>query len=432
MDVAVNSGSNHVKSAIAMRDIAPESPTPQADSNRLPVLAAEIRRAHADVQDAAKTAAERAIDAGKALLEAKELVKHGEWLPWLRENCALAERTAQLYMQLAKKRVPPDAIASLGLSAAAATLEVIYCEYDPLAYCTDEAKRQWPLFILFLVQECSWYFEGAVLHTEWILGGIGRQAKQLWDTPGDWLSGEAARKVRSRWGMRQPNKAIVEAWDALSAGKWAPDRRRRAESTRRLRPGARPHAFAERFWPPQTQIRNRCGCGEGAMTERSHPLVARDLVTEAPSLGTPTAFVNMPCSIFPKRRKRKPKPRVDSDLFTSEEAAAYLRVSAKTLHRLPIPYIIFGQGRVKAHRAYHRGDLDHFIEAHAKRQSHVRVQTQRLAALPLRLPSATSSLFRLYGMHKRARSQSGREGREGQGQGAVAQARAGQCRALDA
>jgi hypothetical protein len=39
-------------------------------SNRLPTLAAEIRKAHADVQDAAKTAAQRAIEAGHALLEA--------------------------------------------------------------------------------------------------------------------------------------------------------------------------------------------------------------------------------------------------------------------------------------------------------------------------------------------------------------------------
>src|SRR3954452_25391410 len=73
--------------------------TNNAASNRLPVLAAEIRRAHADVHDAAMTAAQRAIDAGHALIEAKELVAHGQWLPWLRENCALSERTAQLYMK---------------------------------------------------------------------------------------------------------------------------------------------------------------------------------------------------------------------------------------------------------------------------------------------------------------------------------------------
>jgi hypothetical protein len=46
-------------------------------SNRLPILAAEIRKAHTDVQDAIKTAAERALDAGRDLLEAKRLVQHG-------------------------------------------------------------------------------------------------------------------------------------------------------------------------------------------------------------------------------------------------------------------------------------------------------------------------------------------------------------------
>ncbi len=50
-------------------------------SNRLPVLAEEIKRAHTGVMDAAKTAAERAIEAGHALIEAKSLVKHRQWLP---------------------------------------------------------------------------------------------------------------------------------------------------------------------------------------------------------------------------------------------------------------------------------------------------------------------------------------------------------------
>lgn len=77
-------------------------------SNRLPVLAEEIRKAHADVQDAAKTAAGRAIAAGEALIEAKALLKHGEWLPWLREHCALSERTAQLYARLARKHREMD------------------------------------------------------------------------------------------------------------------------------------------------------------------------------------------------------------------------------------------------------------------------------------------------------------------------------------
>jgi hypothetical protein len=76
--------------------------------------AAEIQQAHAGVVDAARTAVERAISAGNALLEAKRLVGHGGWLPWLGANARLSARQAQRYMQVAKmvadgKYVPRDA-----------------------------------------------------------------------------------------------------------------------------------------------------------------------------------------------------------------------------------------------------------------------------------------------------------------------------------
>jgi Protein of unknown function (DUF3102) len=77
---------------------------PEGMSNRLAILAAEIRQAHTGVQDAAKTAAKRAIEVGLALIEAKSLLKHGEWLPWLQANCAVSERTARLYIRLATNR----------------------------------------------------------------------------------------------------------------------------------------------------------------------------------------------------------------------------------------------------------------------------------------------------------------------------------------
>ena len=73
-------------------------------SNRLPVLADEIRRAHADSQRAAQMSVEAAIKAGEALIEAKSHLKHGEWLPWLRDNCELPARTSSHYMRLARHR----------------------------------------------------------------------------------------------------------------------------------------------------------------------------------------------------------------------------------------------------------------------------------------------------------------------------------------
>jgi hypothetical protein len=70
------------------------------DSNRLPILADEIRRAHADARAAAAWSIAKAKEAGALLIEAKKLVPHGGWLPWLKEHCALSERSAQRYMHL--------------------------------------------------------------------------------------------------------------------------------------------------------------------------------------------------------------------------------------------------------------------------------------------------------------------------------------------
>jgi hypothetical protein len=76
-----------------------------AASNRLPVLQEEIRAAHRDARDAVKTAVDRARDAGLRLIEAKSLLGHGEWLPWLSET-GVSPRTAQRYMRIA--RLPAD------------------------------------------------------------------------------------------------------------------------------------------------------------------------------------------------------------------------------------------------------------------------------------------------------------------------------------
>ncbi len=137
-------------------------------SNRLPILAVEIRRAHANVQEAAKTAAEYAIAAGHALIEAKELVGHGEWLPWLKDNCALAERTAQLYMKLARSGHSASTVAALGLKAAEKALALKYCFHQPLHDGDDETRRTWWLFALFLAERLGFGAERAAEHIDWI------------------------------------------------------------------------------------------------------------------------------------------------------------------------------------------------------------------------------------------------------------------------
>jgi hypothetical protein len=75
-----------------------------AGSNRLPVLAATISEHLEAAETATRRGLEHAIAAGLLLIEAKELVAHGEWIPWLKANCRLSPRQAQVYMRLARNR----------------------------------------------------------------------------------------------------------------------------------------------------------------------------------------------------------------------------------------------------------------------------------------------------------------------------------------
>ncbi len=84
----------------------------------MPILAAAIRRLHGEAVAASTTAAERAIEAGRALVEAKGLVAHGGWLTFLAE-AGIPKRTAQRYMRLAESDLKSDTVTHLGGIAAA-------------------------------------------------------------------------------------------------------------------------------------------------------------------------------------------------------------------------------------------------------------------------------------------------------------------------
>jgi len=86
----------------------PQNTTDQtANVDPLVELANRIKSYHKAVEDAAKNIVEKAMAAGRDLIEAKGKVPHGRWLPWLEKECGLSERTAQRYMRLAggKKKI---------------------------------------------------------------------------------------------------------------------------------------------------------------------------------------------------------------------------------------------------------------------------------------------------------------------------------------
>src|SRR5262245_3805324 len=94
--------------------------TPLPESNRLPVLATSINDHLAAADAATRRGLEHAIAAGLLLMEAKDLVDHGEWLPWLQANCRLGERQARTYMRLARHRHRLESAATADLTIAAA------------------------------------------------------------------------------------------------------------------------------------------------------------------------------------------------------------------------------------------------------------------------------------------------------------------------
>ncbi|MBB4259971.1 DUF3102 domain-containing protein [Bradyrhizobium sp. CIR3A] len=119
-------------------------------SNRLAILAVEVRSEHAGIAQSLARGLRHAITAGELLIEAKALLKHGEWLPWLSAHCELSERTARLYMRLAKNRARIEAeignVADLSVRGALALIAPPEASqlshFAPLAVATalDEAE----------------------------------------------------------------------------------------------------------------------------------------------------------------------------------------------------------------------------------------------------------------------------------------------------
>jgi len=68
------------------------------------VAAARINVAHRASIGALRASLRHALDAGRLLLAAKAALPHGSWRPWLAAHVECSERTAQLYMRLARDR----------------------------------------------------------------------------------------------------------------------------------------------------------------------------------------------------------------------------------------------------------------------------------------------------------------------------------------
>jgi Protein of unknown function (DUF3102) len=213
-----------------------------AASNSLADLAARIRVEHEAVSDALADSVRHAIAAGELLIEAKGQLKHGQWLPWLRDHCTISERTAQLYMRVAKNRTEIEnqirnGVADLSLNEAAALLMLSSdvrklfnfardCQhlsgealierciaegvgvihdsgYDPFHGRSEEEQVEWALFILFLSFGCEGRMSGfepdhARDHVEYLLQRPFQNVTEWLGPEGDRWRGNPFNGYRER------------------------------------------------------------------------------------------------------------------------------------------------------------------------------------------------------------------------------------------
>lgn len=96
-----------------------------------PVEGRTIETITDEILDAKRTGGEAILTIGRCLIEAKDMLPHGEWLPWLNERVEFSERTARNFMRLAREWTNRQTLADLG-AAKALTL---------LALPTDEREE---------------------------------------------------------------------------------------------------------------------------------------------------------------------------------------------------------------------------------------------------------------------------------------------------
>ena len=82
----------------------------------------DIETITGDILEAKRVGGEAILTIGRCLNEAKEVLPHGEWLPWLTEKVEFSERTAQNFMRLSREWSNQQTLADLGASKALALL----------------------------------------------------------------------------------------------------------------------------------------------------------------------------------------------------------------------------------------------------------------------------------------------------------------------
>jgi hypothetical protein len=183
-------------------------------SNILADLAARIRHEHEAGVLAIKRGLAHAVEAGKLLIEAREQIPHGQWLPWLREQCSVPERSARRYMELA-------AYAADTISANLADMAVDGAtEATTAAVSTEQAAEagDWDLVARRLLgspfNASDFHTEDGELRLDWVRTKLIHQLNLPWIA--DWCISVADSTENNRPAFRLcPWDDLLETAKAL-------------------------------------------------------------------------------------------------------------------------------------------------------------------------------------------------------------------------
>ena len=107
------------------------------ESPQLNDLARRINAEHGQCETSLNDGLRHALEAGRLLLQAKSLLCHGQWLPWLRTNFQGAPRTARAYTLIVKRW--PQVEAKRQRDANLSIREMMALTASPRAADTTEA-----------------------------------------------------------------------------------------------------------------------------------------------------------------------------------------------------------------------------------------------------------------------------------------------------
>ncbi|HEX3026609.1 MAG TPA: DUF3102 domain-containing protein, partial [Clostridia bacterium] len=86
--------------------------------------------------------AQNIIEIGKRLIEAKQQLQHGEWLPWLRDKVEFTERSAQNFMKVAQEYSKTQPVSYLPYTKLLALLQVPEAEREEFIQATHLVDGQ--------------------------------------------------------------------------------------------------------------------------------------------------------------------------------------------------------------------------------------------------------------------------------------------------